>query len=388
MSVYTNDLYSNVGAASLAARPLSPLYQPASARPGTPSATPAPRSAERLQHQRIATPSRLQGEGGSPRGVQRLQQLPGLGLSTANVPAAGPAPAALAQLQAEAEARPSTAPASQLRTSTISLASLKQPAPAAGGTQQEQPQQPAAAQQQAVEGSEGAGASLSPRSAFPAGGSITKDSPRVRQQVLRNFAGAVPAGSGSGGSSPLGNTPRPTLHGEHAHGGSSGGDRRPATPSFQPVALPRPATALAGSASPADSRFSIKAGYGRTESGPLGQGAGGETPPRPRNAYPQPPQTAPSKAAMPEAPAGSAVPQLGSLASFGISAAAFVSAPDKAAAGAAAQGDGEADQEAGAAKAAFMAPTQAAMLANTAFTIRADLRWAAAKAGLAAVGRA
>lgn len=154
MSVYTNDLYSNAGAAPLATCPLSPVYQAASARPATPSATPAPRSAERLQHQRIATPSRLQSEAGSPRGMQRLQQLPGLGLSTGNVPAAAPAPAALAQLQAEAEARPSTAPAPQLRTSTISLASLKHPAPAEAATQQEQQQGqqllPAAVQHQAV----------------------------------------------------------------------------------------------------------------------------------------------------------------------------------------------------------------------------------------------
>ncbi|KAL4452633.1 hypothetical protein ABPG75_008295 [Micractinium tetrahymenae] len=379
MSVYTNDLYSNAGAAAAAARPLSPLYQPVSARPGTPSATPAPRSAERLQHQRIATPSRLQGEAGSPRGMQRVPQVPGLGLSTANVPAAAPAPAALAQLQAEAEARPSTAPASQLRTSTISLAALKQPAPAAAGAQQEQQQaqQQAPAQQHEGQGGAGAATAISPRSAFPAGGSITKDSPRVRQQVLRNFAGAVPAGSGSGGSSPLGNTPRPALHGERANGGSSGGDRRPGTPSFQPVALPRPATALGGpaaGASPADSRFSIKAGYARAESGPLGQAAGGETPPRPRNAYPQPPQTAPSKAAVPAAPAAPAAPLPGSLASFGISEAAFVFAPSKTAGAGTSQADGEADQENGDAKATLVASTQAAMLASTAFATKADLR--------------
>lgn len=388
MSVYTNDLYSNAGAAPLATCPLSPVYQAASARPATPSATPAPRSAERLQHQRIATPSRLQSEAGSPRGMQRLQQLPGLGLSTGNVPAAAPAPAALAQLQAEAEARPSTAPAPQLRTSTISLASLKHPAPAEAATQQEQQQGqqllPAAVQHQAVEGTEGAATASSPRTIFPADGSISRDSPRVRQQVLRNFAGAVPAGSGSGGSSPLGNTPRPMLHGERAGGGSSGGERRPATPSFQPMALPRPATALAGpavGATSADSPFSIKAGYGGTESRPLGQVTGGEVLRRQFNAYPQPPQTAPSKAAVPAGAATPAVPLPGSLASFGISAAAFVSAPDKAAAGAAARGDEQAGHGDGGAKAGLMAPTQASMLASTAFATKADLRWAVRKAG-------
>ncbi|KAL4439006.1 hypothetical protein ABPG77_006943 [Micractinium sp. CCAP 211/92] len=381
MSVYTNDLYSNAGAAPLAARPLSPLYQPTSGRPATPSATPAPRSAERLQHQRIASPSRLQGEGGSPRGMQRLQ-LPVPGLSAANVPTAALVPAGPAQLQAETEARPGTAPAAQLRTSSISLASLKQPAPAAvigthreGLQQQQQQQQQQLSQEQAGEGAEGATSSLSPRSAFPAGGSITRDSPRMRQQVLRNFAGAVPASGGSGGSSPLGNTPRPALLGERANGGSGGGDRRPATPSFQPVALPRPATALGGPAVTAGSGFSIKTGgVDPAGSGPLGQLPGGEAAPRALSAYPQPPQTAPSKAALPAAPAAPAAPPPGSLASFGISAAAFVAAPDKAAGGGAAQAEGEGEREGGSATAALLATTQAAMLASSSFATRADLR--------------
>ena len=409
MSVYTNDLYNNNSSRGIpeggpGARPASPLYQPASARPSTPT----PRSAERLQQQRIATPSRLaQAErAASPSQRQRLQQqqqqvVVALGLSTANVPAATaegrgqqsadgnavPAAALAANaaaqqggmgkqtspLQAQRQAqghdlRPGTAPASAAtsspRISSISLTSLRL----------KQEQQP----EQQPEQRPGSPAAATPRPASVAGGSIAVDSPRVRQQVLRNFAGAVPAGSGSGASS---GSPRLALHWERDR--ASDGSNRPSTPSFQPVAAqsPRPATALptsvvpgaAASPAAAGPHFGIKAAHGRAFSGMSGAAADGEIT-RPAGAYPQPPVTAPPKApAQAQAPGSQQQPQPGSLASFGIASAAFVAAAPKTAAAAVAAGEGEADGGKGAQPMAAL--TQAAILANASFANKADLRW-------------
>lgn len=372
MQVYTNDLYGAGGSAAAATtaaseRPASPLYQPASARPGTPT----PKSAERLQQQRIATPSRLQVER-SPTPGQRLQQVAGAGatLSTANVPAAPAAGERQAQVQQavqlDEEIRPSTAPSaapgSSLRTSTFSLSALK-PHLAAHGLR------PSSA---------GTGTAAS----AAASSSIALDSPRVRQQVLRNFAGAVPAGasgSNSGGTSPLGTSPRPTLHGERGRGSVTGA--RPSTPSFRPVAqTARPATALAGpsfsaaahtAASPsasASDHFTIKASHTRADSGPLMAG--------PTGAYPRPPLTAPTKVALQEVAAAvggpPARPAPGSLASFGIASAAFVAAAPKGAAGRAVVGGGEGENQEGGPRAL----TQAALLASAAsLATKADLRY-------------
>lgn len=320
VSLYTNDLYRSGAEGGggreegTAPRPASPLLQAATAAAGRPS-TPTPKTAERLQQQRIATPSRLQAERGSSSAA-RLQQLAGAGLSTTNVPAAPASPSRQQrQRQGEEEPgaqRPGTAPAqpSPLRTSTISLAALK-PAPPAPP--------PAAA------------ASPRPSTAGPSSSSIAADSPRVRQQLLRNFAGAVPAGAttgaGAGSTSSLGTSPRPTLHGERASG-SGGVGARPSTPSFRPIAQPaaRPATALAGpsaaaaGSSPRD-HFSIKASYlpAPTEVAP------------PAGAYPRPPMTAPPKAPAQEAAEGGqqAAAPPGSLASYGIAAGAFVAVAPK-----------------------------------------------------------
>lgn len=361
MSVYNNDLYNNSGGAGAAAanpRPASPLYQPASARPGTPT----PRSAERLQQQRIATPSRLQAEGtASP--CQRLAAAANTGLSTANVPAGA------AQEQREqgaspkrpaTDARPVTAPAqppagtaSPLRVTTFSLAALA--APKAATVESPRPST--------------AGGPIP-------GSSIAVDSPRVRQQLLGHFAGAVPAGaaghsrsgSGGGATSPLGASPRPTLHGERGRGSGGGGPTaRPSTPSFRPVAeaAARPATSMAAvqpQASGPD-HFSIRAVH---QGAP---GAGGSALPTSLGAYPQPPMTAPPKAAAAPAASDSQPPpaEPGSLASFGIAAGAFVAAAPKA--------GGRAGQGEAAALPAPRALTREAMLASASFATKADLRW-------------
>ncbi|PSC74109.1 king tubby [Micractinium conductrix] len=376
MSIYNNDLYGNSGVAvPPVARPASPLYQPASARPSTPSAMPTPRSAERLQQQRIATPSRLQADGsqGSPRAGQRMQQVP---VSTANVPAAPAAGAA---------DRPSAAPSptgGKARTSTISLSALK-PAEVAAQQAAEPTAAEATTSPRAADGDATSPRPATSGTAASAGISlsvnspIALNSPRVRQQVLRGFAGAVPApAAGSPGrlSGTGAATPRP------ARGSSGSG--RPSTPSFQPVAMARPATAMAGPVSgAADAPFTIKASYGRADAAALGSdvrsGAAAGQPNPLRSPYPQPPSTAPSKAAATgtaDAAAAPAAPAPGSLASFGISSAAFIAAaPKNAAAAAAAAVEGPAGVE-GKAALAPQALTQAAMLASTSLATKAELR--------------
>ncbi len=352
MSVYNNDLYNNSGAAAANPRPASPLYQPASARPGTPT----PRSAERLQQQRIATPSRLQAEGAASPS-QRLAAAAGAGLSTANVPAGTMQEQAsvASPKRPAADVRPVTAPAqppagtgSPLRVTTFSLAALHVPQ---------------------------AAAAKSPRPSTAGGpipgSSIAVDSPRVRQQVLGHFAGAVPAGaaghsrsaSGGGATSPLGASPRPTLHGERGRGSSGGGlTARPSTPSFRPVAeaAARPATSM-GAVQPQASgleHFSIRAVH-------QGAAGGGPAAPTGLGAYPQPPMTAPPKAAAQPAVQDSQAPSVepGSLASFGIAAGAFVAAAPKAGGR---TGEG--------ALPAPRALTREAMLASASFATKADLR--------------
>lgn len=372
MSVYTNDLYNNSGggaAAEAPPRPASPLYQPASARPGTPT----PRSAERLQQQRIATPSRLQAEGAASPS-QRLAAVtgaPGAGLSTANVPAqeprekcGGASPrekcgGASPHMRSAADARPVTAPAqphtggsSPLRVTTFSLAALHA-APAVAAAESPRPST--------------AGGPIP-------GSSIAVDSPRVRQQVLGHFAGAVPAGaaghsrnaSGGGTTNPLGASPRPTLHGERGRGSGGGGPTaRPSTPSFRPVvdAAQRPATSMATVQPQASGpeHFSIRAVH-------QAAGSGGAPLPSSLGAFPQPPMTAPPKAPTQPLAQGSQPPVIepGSLASFGIAAGAFVSAAPKAGARSA---EGEA-----AALPAPRALTREAMLASASFARKADLR--------------
>lgn len=365
MSVYTNDLYNNSGSGAAAAappRPASPLYQPASARPGTPT----PRSAERLQQQRIATPSRLQAEGAASPS-QRLATVtgaPGAGLSTANVPAQEPQEqggggCASPPKRPAADVRPVTAPAqppaggsSPLRVTTFSLAALHA-APAVAAAESPRPST--------------AGGPIP-------GSSIALDSPRVRQQVLGHFAGAVPAGaaghsrsaSGGGATSPLGASPRPTLHGERGRGSGGGGPiARPSTPSFRPVvdAAQRPATSMATVQPQASGpeHFSIRAVH-------QAAGSGGATLHSSLGAYPQPPMTAPPKAPAQPVAHDSQPPRIepGSLASFGIAAGAFVAAAPKAGAR---NAEGEA-----AALPAPRALTREAMLASASFASKADLR--------------
>ena len=350
MSVYNNDLYGSAGADAAAARPASPLYQPASARPTTPT----PRSAERLQQQRIATPSRLQTER-APSPSLQLREAAGAGGSPSATGA--PAPAGqqggatpTRQQQQQPEQRPVTAPApglSPLRTSTFSLGAAAVPMATAAA----------------------AAATGSHRPCTPGGSSIAADSPRVRQRVLSNFAGAVPAGGSpaGGGGSAVGAS-------NFGQGSGTAAGGRPATPSFRPVAAARPATALAGPPPAAagsngaagllpSDHFRIKAVLPAAQD--PAAAAEAAVPPG-LAAYPRPPQTAPQLGPAPGAGGGAAAaPEPGSLASFGITAGAFVAAAPK---------DGRAAGGAGGAVAA-RAQTRAAMLELTGFASKAELRW-------------
>jgi hypothetical protein len=357
-----------------AAHATPPLYQPTSARPGTPTPKfgeqPPP---QRQQH--IIIPSRLFSTGAAPAGGRSQVRINGVGSGASGSPqtadvlsidrqaatGAGSAAGVSAatdtnsgstqqprqwqrQQHLDVAARPTTAPARPaglpLRTSIVSIPYLQQ----SPGRQ-----------------------SLTPRPGTAQGSTGTDNSPRT----LPNFAGAVTSRSGDmgPGSRPLTGGPRFSLPGKLS--ADPGSSNRPSTPSFQPVALSRSATAqpTAAAASSSDSsQFNIKAAH--RPAGLSGFGSEG-----PAGAYPQPPSTAP----LLQSGFQGAVPaalqqqqQAGSLASFGISAAAFVAVPPKLAkADVTADGQSLADS-----KAALPAPTQAALLATASLSSKADLRCA------------
>ena len=216
-----------------------------------------------------------------------------------------------------------------------------------------------------------------PTSANAAGNSCAPQSPRV----LGSFASAVRAGSSSDRDSSADGRL------QSAQPGTAGGEfgscagNRPCTPCFQPLAqTTRPATALACLAPLAASDFTINAAYSRADSEPAGVASvtspSGGIVERPTGAYPQPPSTAPARAGQ-QFSGSLAQPQTGSLASFGISAAAFVAMAPKAGGmakvGASARMACE-DAQRQDGKAELFAPTLATLLATASLSRKADLR--------------
>lgn len=337
VSVYNNDLYSAGGGCFLARTEAeSAAAQPRSARPGTPSLA----AAETLQQrQHGASP-------GSPRIRQANRPSSskvGLGggdqaAMEAVLPALPPAgysdtgrALSSAQLQQGLAARPSTAPvrlAGTLRAPDASLARWQgHAAPAA------RPQ-----------GSAGG---------LPA----TAGSPAATPRALQSFAGVVSSAGGAGSSlaRPAGSMGR---MGEQAAGWSGGplgsAAARPSTPSFQPITREdRPGTAQPPAASTTGSaNFLIRAGNWQADIQQAGQTVAG--------LYPKPPSTAPACASLHSGKPGAAPnPPADGLASFGISAAAFVAAAPK---------------SAGQLLAGWAALTQAAMLAEAQLGSQENLR--------------
>ncbi|GAB4820012.1 hypothetical protein N2152v2_007058 [Parachlorella kessleri] len=367
VSLYTNDLYHQ---ATSDDRPQSPQFRPSASRPVT------PRSAERLQQQLVGSPNKAMMD--QSRSPSRLQ------MSTANVPAVppkAPQPAlndslnsllaraakavaedeALQRQQQTASANTSGAGAtpaaegSGATVATVEALGSKAPSAESSGTANATTERPDAAPP-AAEGSGTGSASVerpttaptslsrlasarsaaisltalqSPRPATPTSVLGAKDSPRA-QQLFQNFASSSPAGN-----STLPSTPRqPIGYNEAGNLGTPRGpaaSQRPSTPSFQPVSINRPATAMAD--------FGIMSGMNLSSKSLDGaKAANVGAPPAVsslRQPYPVPPSTAPAKGNTREIARRNSLP--GGLSTFGIMAGAFVAAPARNAASKAAQ---------------------------------------------------